>query len=312
MKALALCASLTGALLSLYLQQLPVLASAPVTLASGSNGTRATIPVTIDGRRADCVLDTGSSAILVSPWLAQEARLAGGAGTFEVAPDGRTHVDRQTRIARFGVAQFTLNNVPALISSNLTGYSALCGYDFFLHFPSLIDRERQAVTLFPAPAKLTHMRCLPIGLAPHVPVATIEINGTWVDGIVLDSGMVGGGALWDGVRARLARPLDVSSRYQASPAALRDGFSCGVLAYVRFGGGAYWDSMPICTEAIKPDGYNGILETNLPGVHAMAVDYPHHRMCFDVSGYSTIAPAHATYAAARGNAWSRFNYLRPP
>ena len=72
--------------------------------------------------------------------LAQAARLPGRAGTFEVAPDGRTYVDRQTEIASFGVAGYALRNVPALISSNLTGYSALCGYDFFTHFPTLIDR----------------------------------------------------------------------------------------------------------------------------------------------------------------------------
>ena len=69
--------------------------------------------------------------------------------------------------------------------------------------------------------------------------------------------------------------------------------------------------MPICTEPQRPDGYNGIIETNLPTVHAMAVDYPHRRICFDVGGFSTaMSPGSARVPT--GSAWSRFNYLRPP
>src|SRR6516164_9373278 len=117
-------------------------ASAAATLASGLNQTRTTIPVTIEGQRASCVLDTGSSAILVSPSLAASARLAGREGTFELAPDGRTYIDRQTQIAHFAVAGYSLHNVPALISTNLTGSTALCGYEFFTHFPTLIERNR--------------------------------------------------------------------------------------------------------------------------------------------------------------------------
>ena len=49
----------------------------------------------------------------------------------------------------------------------------------------------------------------------------------------------------------------------------------------------------------------------------MAVDYPHQRICFDVSGYSEVAspasPADAAQqASAPRDAWARFNYLRPP
>ncbi len=286
-------------------------AAASVTLASGLNETRATIPVTIEGQRASCVLDTGTSAILVSPWLARAARLAARAGTFEVAPDGRTYVDRQTEISHFGVAGYALHDVPALISSNLTGYSALCGYDFFMRFPTLIDRDRQQVTLFPPASRLAHMHCLTVDLSPHVPLATIEINDTWVSHIVLDSGMAGGGALWDGVRPQLRHPLIANSGYETMPSAIREGFACGGIASVRYAAGAPESSMPICTEPQRPDGYNGIIETNPPTVHAMAVDYPHRRICFDVGGYSEVASP-AAPAAAGQSAWSRFNYLRPP
>ncbi len=74
--------------------------------------------------------------------------------------------------------------------------------------------------------------------------------------------------------------------------------------------------MPICTEPQRPDGYNGIIETNLSSVHAMAIDYPHRRICFDVSDYFEVAmpsvPAPSVPAPAGRNAWARFNDLRPP
>jgi predicted aspartyl protease len=286
-------------------------AAAAVTIASGSTASRTTIPVSIDGQRASCVLDTGTSAILVSPWLAQTARLAPHSGTFEVAPDGRTYVDRQTEIPRFAVAGYALHDVPALISSNLTGYSALCGYDFFARFPTLIDRDRHVVTLFPAPSRLGRLHCVAVDLSPRVPLATVEINDTWVSHVVLDSGMAGGGALWDGVRQQLRRPLIANAEYETMPAAVRDGFACGAIASVRYAPQAPQSSMPLCTEPQRPDGYNGIIETNLPTVHAMAVDYPHRRICFDVSGYADVAsPAYP--AETPRDAWARFNSLRPP
>ena len=245
------------------------IAPTPVTLSSGLSGTRTTIPVTFNGRRSSCILDTGSSAIIVSPMLARNVGLAGERGTFEVAPDGRSYADRESAISRFDVAGHALHDVHALISSHLTGYSALCGYDFFMRFPTLIDREHSAVTLFPAPSKIARMHCLPVNLAPRVPLARVEINGAWRSQIVLDSGMAGGGALWDGTRA-----------YQA---AFTNGFSCGGSANIRLAAGTPVSSIPMCTEPQRPDGYNGIIETNLPDVNAMAVDYPHRRICFDVA-----------------------------
>jgi len=285
-------------------------AAAAVTIASGWNGPRTTIPVTINGERASCVLDTGTSAILVSPSLAQAARLAASTGTFELAPDGKTYVDRQTEIPRIAVAGYSLRDVPGLISSNLIGNNALCGYDFFTRFPTLIDRDHRMVTLFPPSSKLSHMHCITVDLSPHVPLATVEINDTWISQIVLDSGMAGGGALWDGVRRQLRRPLVAGGAYETMPAAAQAGFACGAVASIRYAAGAPQSSMPLCTEPQRPDGYNGIIETNLPSVHAMAVDYPHRRICFNVSGYSIASPSYP--ASGGNNAWSRFNSLRPP
>ena len=281
------------------------------SLRSGENESRTTIPVTIEGRQASCVLDTGSSAMILSPNFAQSAGLSTGSGTFEVAPDGRTYLDRQTHIARLEVAGHSLHGVPALISPNLHGSDALCGYDFFAHFPTLIDRSRHLVTLFPSGSRLARMHCLLVDLAPHVPLATVEVNGSWLRQIVLDSGMAGGGALWDGVRSQLRQPLVSDAQYATMPGAMRSGFTCGAVASIRYASGAPASSMPICTEPQRPDGYNGIIETNLPSVAAMAVDYPHRRICFDVSGTPATVVRASTPSTPRG-AWSRFNSLRPP
>ena len=189
--ALVLPLFLLGVLVVLGATAPPAQAAASVTLSSGFNETRTTIPVTVDGVRTSCVLDTGSSVMLVSPALAHQAGLQGQGGTFEIAPDGRTYVDRQTVVGRFSIAGNVMRNVPALISSNISGSSALCGYDFFARFPTLIDRYHRSVTLFPPASKLAHLHCLPVTLGPRVPLATVEINGTWLDDIVLDSGMAG-------------------------------------------------------------------------------------------------------------------------
>ncbi|MBV9233030.1 MAG: retropepsin-like domain-containing protein [Candidatus Eremiobacteraeota bacterium] len=282
------------------------------SLRSGENESRTTIPVAIDGRPASCVLDTGSSAMIVSPSFAQAAGLSAGTGTFELAPDGRTYLDRQTRIARLEVAGHSVRDIPALISPNLHGSDALCGYDFFTHFPTLIDRGRHTVTLFPSSSKLARMHCLLVDLAPHVPLATVEINGSWLRQIVLDSGMAGGGALWDGVRSQLRQPLNSDAQYATMPAAMRYGFTCGAVASVRYASGSPVTAMPICTEAQRPDGYNGIIETNLPSVSAMAVDYPRHRICFDVTSSASTVVRLSPPSSQRGGAWSRFNALRPP
>jgi gag-polyprotein putative aspartyl protease len=305
--------SVVGSLAAFSAQTQRAAVAASVNLASGSYATRTTIPVTINGQRATCILDTGTSAIVVSQSLAQAARLSPQAGTFEVAPDGRTYMDRQTEIQRFAVAGHALNDVPALISSNLTEPEALCGYDFFAHFPTLIDRDRRLVTLFPSSSQYAHMHCAQVEVSSHVPLATIEINGTWFSHIVLDSGMGGGGMLWEGVRGQLQRPLVANANFQTMPGAIAKGFACGAIASVRYAPGSPLSSMPVCTEPQRPDGENGILETNLDSVHAMAVDYPHRRICFDVSGYAEIAtPAYTSHPADARDAWARFNYLRPP
>ena len=197
----------------------------------------------------------------------------------------------------------------------LTGYSALCGYDFLTHFPTLIDRDRRLVTLFPAPSKVAHLHCVPVELSSKVALATVEINGTWLNEVVLDSGMAGGGALWEGVRTRLRQPLVGDADYYPSTPQMSNGFTCGATASVRYAAGTAETEMPICTEPRRPDGYNGIIETNLPSVHLLAIDYPHKRICFDVNEFTQAyapAPPPAKAAASISEAWARFNSLRPP
>jgi hypothetical protein len=269
---------------------------APVTISAGWTQTRTTIPVTINGQRVTCVLDTGTSAVLVSPYTANAAGLIGRAGTFELAPDGRTYVDRETTISRLSVANLSARNVHVLISSNLYGSQALCGYDFFMRFPTFIDRVRSSVTLFPLARKTAHMRCLVVDIRPRVPLATVEINDTWLTDIVLDSGMANGGALWSGVLQRV-QPAPLWNNYYNMPE-LGDGFRCGASVYVRFARNTASGTMPLCSADTHPDGYNGIIETNLSTVLAMFVDYAHRHICFDLP--------------SRAKSWWRYDPYREP
>ncbi len=76
----------------------------------------------------------------------------------------------------------------------------------------------------PTSSRLARMHCLSVDLSPHVPLATVEINDTWVSHIVLDSGMAGGGALWDAVRPQLRRALVANTDYETMPSADSRGF----------------------------------------------------------------------------------------
>ncbi len=269
-------ATLTAALLLLFLGLARTsgvageFAHSPVTISSGLDMSRATIPVDVNGRRYACVLDTGTSAVLVSQSMAQTAGLIAEAPVDEVSPDGLRYADQHTHLERFAVADVLMRDVPALISSKLRGDTMLCGYDFFAQIPTLIDRDRQLVTLFPSIATLDRMRCLPVDLKARVPTARVRVDGTWVDDVVLDSGMVGGGALWNGAANALPQ----------APPGIR--LACGYAAYIGLFDGSPPSQIPLCTSSQRPDGYNGIVETNLPSVHALAVDYPNRRLCFSV------------------------------
>lgn len=253
---------------------------APIAMSSGLDLTRATIAVAINGRRYACVLDTGTSTMLVSQAVAQAAALPLEAPVEEIAPDGLRYADRHAHIERFEAGGYAMRDLPALVSSKLSGDTVLCGYDFFARIPTLIDRDTRVVTLFPPTATLDRMRCLPIDLTAHVPVASLHINGAWLDGVVLDSGMVGGGAIWAGAAGRFAPPLTVAPGYQSDPRAARNGLVCGLNATIGLFDGAAGDTIALCTSSRRPDGYNGILETNLPTVHQIAIDYPRRRLCF--------------------------------
>lgn len=280
-------------------------AQGPVTMQSQLDETRAMIPVAINGATFNCVLDTGTSSMALSRAAAMEAGLSAEHAVEEVAPDGMRYNDATARIDRLSAGGYAVHNLSALISSKLTGRKVLCGYDFFAHIPVLIDRDRQLVTLFPAIATMDRMRCLTIALGPRVPLATISINGASVENMVLDSGMVGGGALWSGV----AQTLPAAQTPAAYPAAYQNGMQCGQSAAIAFVNGAIASQTPMCTSSSQPDGYNGIVETNLPTVHQIAVDYPNKRMCFTADGAAPIA---ASPANLDRGAWSRYDSQHPP
>jgi hypothetical protein len=253
---------------------------APITISSGLDVSRATVTVAINGQSYACVLDTGTSTMMVSRAVAYSAGLSAEEPVDEISPDGLRYADQRTHLGRFSVAGYTMRDVPALISSKLPGTTVLCGYDFFASIPTVIDRDRQAVTLFPGTAALDAMHCLPVDLTPRVPVATLEINGAWVDRIVLDSGMVGGGVIWNGIADRLPPPLPTTTSYQPDPGDLQRAMNCGFNATIGLFNGSPRSFVPMCTSSQRPDGYNGIIEMNLPTVHRLAIDYPNRRVCF--------------------------------
>lgn len=246
--------------------------------------------------------------MLVSRAVAAAVGLTPEAPVDEVSPDGLHYADRHTHLESLAIAGYTMHDVPALISSKLSGSTVLCGYDFFTHVPTLIDRDRQTVTLFPATATLDRMRCVAVDLTPHVPVATLQVNGVWVDHVVLDSGMVGGGAIWNGVADRFPQPLPVAAGYRSDPQGTRNGLICGLTATIAFFDGAPGNVIPVCASPQRPDGYNGIIETNLPTVHQLAIDYPNRRVCFSTGPPSLLT----TSPALDRGAWSRYNQQRPP
>ena len=242
-----------------------LLGTSPVVIGSGLDATRVTIPVQVNGHAERCVVDTGASVMLLSEGTARDSGLQLGTPLEEVAPDGRRYADYQTTITDFTAGSYTAHDMPARISSNLPSNVMLCGYDFLALVPTLIDRDHNQVTLFPAAGSIDRLHCSPIDLTPRVPLGSIEVNGTKIANVVLDSGMTGGGVLWSGAGSNL-----VPAQY---------GMSCGQTAGVAFYDGGPVAQLQLCTSVQRPDGYNGVVETNLPNVHQIAIDYPNRRIC---------------------------------
>jgi hypothetical protein len=243
-----------------------LLGAAPIVIGSGQDATRATIPVYVDGHAERCVLDTGASVVLVSESVARDAGLSFGAPLEEIAPDGRRYADYETTIGSLMAGDLTLHDLPARISSNLPSSVMLCGFDFLTRVPTLIDRDHNVVTLFPDRKQVDRMHCTQVDLTPRVPLASIAVNGTRVDQVVVDSGMSGGGVLWSGAGSTL-----IPSQY---------GMRCGQTASIALYDGAPADALQLCTSPSRPDGYNGIVQATLPSVHQFAIDYPNRRLCF--------------------------------
>jgi hypothetical protein len=242
-------------------------ATSPVVIGSGLDGTRATIPVQVDGHAERCVVDTGASVMLLSEGTARDAGLQLGMPLQEIAPDGRRYADYQTTISDFTAGNYTAHDMPARISSNLPSDVMLCGYDFLSRVPVLIDRDHSQVTLFPGTDSVNRMHCSPIDLTPRVPLGSIDVNGTKIDNVVLDSGATGGGVLWSGAGSNL-----MPAQY---------GMNCGQNAGIAFYDGGPVAQLQLCTSPQRPDGYNGLVETNAATIHKMAIDYPNRRLCFD-------------------------------
>lgn len=253
-------------------------AQPPLTLPSGLDQARATIPVQVNGQSYQCVLDTGTSVMLVSLSVARAAGLFFGTPIDEIAPDGLRYSDYHTQITTFSAAAYQMHGVAALISPKLNGDTVLCGYDFFAQVPTLIDLGRQRVTLFPPASTIAHMHCLPVDLAARVPVASINVNGITVEHVVLDSGLIGGAALWSGVANKIG--LSAAADFGFTAQSDQNALQCGHNVNVSLFSGSSYTPVRLCISPQPPDGYNGIMQTNLPNIQQIAVDYPNRRVCF--------------------------------
>jgi hypothetical protein len=253
--------------------------NAPIVLTAGTDRARTTIPVSVNGVQIQCLLDTGASTMRLSQETASIAGLTPGNSVDEIAPDGLRYAGRTSRIAQLDVGGVTLHDLPTLISSNPSNAQALCGYDFFLHFRTLIDRDRSLVTLFPPDYALNNMRCLRVDLSTHVPVSTVLIDGTPLSNVVLDSGMSGGGILWNGALTKLAHPLvpQINAGYERGQ---QSDLSCGRSAMAAFFPDVPAAFVQLCASALPPAGYDGMLQTNLSTVHQLGIDYAARRICF--------------------------------
>jgi hypothetical protein len=232
----------------------------------------------VNGVQTQCILDTGASTMLVSRSLAYASGLTPGSSETEISPNGGRYDDNATTIAHFGVASHVVAGLPALISSKLTEAPALCGYDFFSRFPTLIDRDRGVVTVFPSPNDLARLQCVAIDLSSRLPVSTVLVNGTAVPNVVLDSGLAGGGIFWTGALARLPEPPMPEAG--VVPQSQQGGLSCGTSALAAFFFDAPAAPIQVCASATRPGGHDGMLQTNLTSVRDIAIDYPNGRMCF--------------------------------
>ena len=253
--------------------------NAPIVLSAGTDHARTTIPVSVNGVQVPCVLDTGASTMLISQETAALAGLTPQNAVAEIAPDGMRYAGHTTRIARLDVGGIVLHDLPALISSNRSNAQALCGYDFFVKFRALIDRDRSLVTLYPAESTLNGMRCLRVDLRTHVPVSTVLIDGTPLSNVVLDSGMSGGGILWSGAMTKLAHPLAPPSGASDERGKART-LSCGRSAMAAFFSDVPAAFVQLCASSTPPAGYDGMLQTNLSTVHQLGIDYAARRVCF--------------------------------
>ena len=210
-------------------------AAASVTIGSGWNSTRTTIPVTIVRAR-----ELRARHRNVGDYRFAVAGRLGRGFTAGPEPSRLRPTDAPTSTVRprsrtLASAGDSLHDVPALISSNLTGYGRALRLRLLRAFSDAHRSRPPPSHALPQPLRVSraYTACRLIS-RPAFRSPPFKINDTWLSHIVLDSGMAGGGALWDGVRGELHRPLVANADYETMPSAVRDGFACGALASIRY------------------------------------------------------------------------------
>ena len=178
--------------------------TAPVALPA-SFGRHIFVRVTVGGRGADFILDSGASGIVLDTELVRALGLkAYGEHSHVVA--ARTTFAR-TIVPEMRVGPLVLRDVAAgIIPLNFARtprvkVAGVLGFDFLAQLGVTIDYEHERVTVAPAatyaPPNDPLTRVLEIRLGRGVPLTTVTLDGTVAERFMLDTGGEGNFLIFD-------------------------------------------------------------------------------------------------------------------
>lgn len=162
------------------------------------------IQLTIDGHRANCILDTGAPDVVVDPDFAEQAGIAVTGGQVGTFAGGRTATVRQAILQRLQAGPIELRDITAgvLPSRGISFYrdrrvDCTVGTGFLMRFLSTIDYPRKRLVLRRRTEETAMADAgvsMPMWLAgDHFIFAGGSVNGVGGQLFLVDSGLAGGG-----------------------------------------------------------------------------------------------------------------------
>jgi len=162
------------------------------------------IELTIDGRPANCILDTGAPDVVIDPDFAAQAGIAVTGGQVGTFAGGRTATVRQAMLQRLQAGPIELRNITAgvLPSRGISFYrdrrvDCTVGTGFLMRFLSTIDYPRKRLILRRRTEEAANAGAgvsMPMWLAgDHFIFAEGSVNGVGGQLFLVDSGLAGGG-----------------------------------------------------------------------------------------------------------------------